>query len=134
MTPHADVSFSLCRYVGAKRIVTVGAAPDVVRSLASGVHANCRRRGGLVVSVDTDDCRLSRVERTLASTELNDYVLARHGDPRRALRDLDGRLDLLWLACDDAMAEDVLAILACAIHRSTCVIRRGVARSLRHAA
>lgn len=125
MQPFADVPFSLCRYVGAKRIVTVGATADVVTSLTAGLHANCKRHGGLIVCADTDDLRLARVSKALVAARLDDYAHVRSGNVQRQLRDLDGRIDLVWLACGEDLADDVLAILAELVRPTTCVIRRG---------
>lgn len=131
MQPFANLPYSLCRHLGAKRIVTVGAPETVVESLARGLHQNRQRNGGLLVCADLDETRLERITARLESVELEDYAHLRVGDARSTLRGLEGSFDLVWLGCPSRVAEDVLATLQGSLRPSTCVIRRG-ARGIMH--
>ena len=134
MQPFANLPYSLCRHLAAKRIVTVGAPATVVESLTRGLHENRKRSGGLVVCADLDERRLGRIGEQLESVDLEDYAHLLPGDARSTLRGLEGPFDLVWLGCPNAAADAVLATLRASLRPSTCVIRRGARGAMHYSA
>lgn len=128
---HSRSLYELCRVATVKRIVAIGASEDEALAMARGLHESRQRRGGLLVCADTDQLRLRRIARRLARENLEDYLLACHGDARTSLRSLEGPIDLVWLGCSSLPLSEVRGVVLDGLRPRLCVLR-GDARLHQH--
>ena len=93
--PKAEFCYSLCRAIGARRIVELGTSFGVsTLYLAAAVRDNCRGGGaGVVIGTEHEAAKAAAARANFAKAGLADWIELREGDLTQTLKSLAGPID-----------------------------------------
>jgi len=105
----AELCYSLCRAMGARRVVEAGTSFGVsTLYLAAAVRDN---GGGLVTTCDIEPGKAAVAQAHFAEAGLSSYVDVRVGDIRTTLGGFDESIDVVLLDIWAPVAGDVIALV-----------------------
>ena len=111
----AEFCYSLCRAIGARRIVEFGTSFGVsTLYLAAAVRDNCRALGGagLVIGTEHEPAKAKAARANFAEARLSEFIELREGDLRETLKNLAGPIDFALFDIWTEMARPGLELIA----------------------
>ena len=121
----AELCYSLCRALRAKRVVEAGTSYGVsTLYLAAAVRDNVRADGGQGVVIGTEyEPEKARAARShFAEAGLSEWIDLREGDLRETLKDVRGPIDFMLLDIWTPMAAPALERVLPALRRGAVLI------------
>ncbi len=121
----AELCYTLCRALGAKRVVEAGTSFGVsTLYLAAAVRDNTRADGGAGVVIGTEyEPEKAKIARAhFAESGLAPFIELREGDLRETLKSVDGPIDCMLIDIWTPMSRPALELVAPRLRRGAIVM------------
>jgi len=126
--PKAEFCYSVCRALGARRVVEAGTSFGVsTLFLATAVRDTLQQDGGdggtgLVIATEYEPDKARIARRHFAEAGLERFIDLREGDLRRTLADIDGPIDFMLVDIWTPMARPALELVAPHLREGAVII------------
>ena len=120
-----DLCYTLCRAIGARRVVEFGTSFGVSTIyLATAVRDTVRERGGegIVIGTEIEPSKAEIAVTNIAEAGLSSFVEVRVGDARETLKDAGGPVDFLLLDSWIPLVRPVIDVMAPQLRHGAMVL------------
>jgi predicted O-methyltransferase YrrM len=120
-----DLCYTLCRAIGARRVVEFGTSFGVSTIyLAAAVRDTVRERGGegIVIGTEIEPSKAEIAVANIAEAGLDPFVEVRVGDARETLKDAGGPVDFLLLDSWIPLVRPVMDVMMPQLRRGAMVL------------
>jgi len=122
----ATFCYSICRALGARRIVEAGTSHGVsTLYLAAALRDN---GGGTVIGTEYEAAKAAIARAHFAEAELSPYIDLREGDLRETLKVIEGPVDFMLLDIWTPMAAPAIRLVARHLRQGAVVVADNTAR------
>lgn len=116
----AEFCHTLCRALGARRVVEVGTSFGVsTLYLADAVRAN---GGGVVIATEYEAAKAAQARANFAAAGLSDLIDLREGDLRETLKVIEGPVDFVLMDIWTEMARPALELIGPHLRKGAIVV------------